>query len=419
MDIKWKNEYSAVISIIAIIVFIDRLGIKNFIKITFVVLLMLCIILNTLNILDIIKLVDNRKERKVKWEKGVINTIRTTVKDSFIIKSIMFKTTFIIMLTILFGMAIVIGYLSLEDYNSYLLFISLLYALYYLLVIPYYILKKISSLNRIIKGTDEIVSGNLNYTIEEEEKGMLSRLAYNINNMKQGFKNSLESEMKSERLKSELITNVSHDLKTPLTSIINYVDLLKRENLSKDEIEGYIGVLDRKTQRLKILIDDLFEASKIASGSVELNVELVDIVSLANQALAEFDEKIKKSPLTFKINLGNEKIHTYLDGKKTWRVFENLINNALKYSQPNTRVYIDLEDKEHNIIFTIKNVSAYEMDFNVEEIFDRFKRGDKSRNTEGSGLGLAITKSIVEMQGGKLEIEIDGDLFKVMVIFCK
>ncbi|MBU5486322.1 sensor histidine kinase [Clostridium sp. MSJ-11] len=380
---------------------------------------MLCIILNTLNILDIIKLVDNRKERKVKWEKGVINTIRTTVKDSFIIKSIMFKTTFIIMLTILFGMAIVIGYLSLEDYNSYLLFISLLYALYYLLVIPYYILKKISSLNRIIKGTDEIVSGNLNYTIEEEEKGMLSRLAYNINNMKQGFKNSLESEMKSERLKSELITNVSHDLKTPLTSIINYVDLLKRENLSKDEIEGYIGVLDRKTQRLKILIDDLFEASKIASGSVELNVELVDIVSLANQALAEFDEKIKKSPLTFKINLGNEKIHTYLDGKKTWRVFENLINNALKYSQPNTRVYIDLEDKEHNIIFTIKNVSAYEMDFNVEEIFDRFKRGDKSRNTEGSGLGLAITKSIVEMQGGKLEIEIDGDLFKVMVIFCK
>ncbi|MEW9096768.1 MAG: HAMP domain-containing sensor histidine kinase [Clostridiaceae bacterium] len=419
MDIKWKNEYSTVIAIITIIIFIDRLGIKNFIKITFVVLLMLCIILNILNVLDIIKLVDNKKERKVKWEKGVINTIRTTVKDSFIIKSIMFKTTFIIILTAFFGMAIVIGYLRLENHNNYLLFISLLYALFYVLVIPYYILKKISSLNRIIKGTDEIVSGNLNYTIEEEEKGMLSRLAYNINNMKQGFKNSLESEMKSERLKSELITNVSHDLKTPLTSIINYVDLLKRENLSKDEIEGYIGVLDRKTQRLKILIDDLFEASKMASGSVELNVELVDIVSLVNQALAEFDEKIKKSPLAFKINLGNEKIYAYLDGKKTWRVFENLINNALKYSQPNTRVYIDLEEREHNIIFTIKNVSAYEMDFNVEEIFDRFKRGDKSRNTEGSGLGLAITKSIVEMQGGKLDIEIDGDLFKAMVTFCK
>lgn len=234
-----------------------------------------------------------------------------------------------------------------------------------------------------------------------------------------GFKSSLDNQMKSERLKSELITNVSHDLKTPLTSIVSYVDLLKSEALSKDEIQSYVAILERKSQRLKNLIDDLFEASKMASGNVELKVEKVNVVALINQALAEYEEKIKQSSLTFKLDFEKQKIYALLDGKKTWRVFDNLISNALKYAQPHTRVYLSIIEEQDQVIIIIKNISAYEMNFDVEEIFERFKRGDASRATEGSGLGLAIAKSIVELQGGTLRIEIDGDLFKAIVAFNK
>jgi signal transduction histidine kinase len=235
--------------------------------------------------------------------------------------------------------------------------------------------------------------------------------------MKEGFKISLDNRIKNERLKAELITNVSHDLKTPLTSIINYVDLLKRKDLSKEDSQDYVEVLDKKTQRMKVLIEDLFEASKLSSGSVELTIERIDVGALLYQALAEFDEKIKNSSLTFKVNAKKQKFYADLDGNKTWRVFENLISNILKYSQANTRVYIDLEEKQNRVILTMKNVSAYELDFDTGELFERFKRGDQSRSTEGSGLGLSIAKSIVTLQGGKLSIEIDGDLFKVIIEF--
>jgi signal transduction histidine kinase len=261
------------------------------------------------------------------------------------------------------------------------------------------------------------MSGNFDYLLNEKGGGSLQKLAHNINNINAGLKNSLEKEMKSERLKTELITNVSHDLKTPLTSIMNYVDLLKREDLSKEEMTDYIGVLDRKTQRLKVLIEDLFEASKINSGAVELQLERVDIGALLHQTLAEFTEKIENSSLVFKINVERNKHQAELDGKKTWRVFENLISNILKYSQPNTRVYIDLFQQNNVSVLIMKNIASYEMDFDSEEIFERFKRGDNSRHTEGSGLGLAIAKSIMELQGKELKVEVDGDLFKVIIHF--
>ncbi|MGH4117534.1 sensor histidine kinase [Clostridium sp.] len=299
--------------------------------------------------------------------------------------------------------------------SSMIIIVPIMYFLCYLLFIMIYFINKIRFFKNILKGTEEIVSGNLNYTIKEKGAGKLFKLAHNINNMKAGFKKSLENEIKSERLKSELITNVSHDLKTPLTSIINYVDLLKKEDLPNEQAKGYIEVLDRKSQRLKMLIDDLFEASKMASGAVELNLEKVDVTALLQQSLAELHEKINSSSLIFKVKIPEEKVYANLDGKKTWRVFENLINNILKYSLPKTRVYIDLIEANNNIIITMKNISAYEMDFDNKEIFERFKRGDKSRNTEGSGLGLAIAKSILELQGGSLSIEIDGDLFKAVV----
>ncbi|GFZ83125.1 hypothetical protein GCM10008018_31390 [Paenibacillus marchantiophytorum] len=245
----------------------------------------------------------------------------------------------------------------------------------------------------------------------------MADLAGHLNQMQIGFKTLLDKEMRIERLKTELIANVSHDLKTPLTSIINYVDLLKQKDLPSDTIESYVQVVDRKTQRLKVLIDDLLEASKMSSGAVELHMETVNVSSLLSQALAEFSDKIENSEVSFRVQIEHPQITAALDGRKTWRIFENLLSNALKYAMPHTRVHLNLREDHDHVVFTIKNVSAYEIDFEVEELFERFKRGDQSRHTEGSGLGLSIAKSIAELQGGDLQIEMDGDLFKVTVRF--
>ena len=232
----------------------------------------------------------------------------------------------------------------------------------------------------------------------------------------EGFQNAVNKEFVSQRMKTELISNVSHDLKTPLTSIINYVDLLKDTQLSQAKQQEYVQILEQKSQRLKILIEDLFEASKTASGNIELVKEKIDLVALLKQTLGEMDEKISGSTLKFKNNFPEQKAICELDGRRTYRIFENLIGNILKYSAPQSRVYIDCQVDEE-ITLTFKNISAYEMNFTVEEIMERFKRGDESRHTEGSGLGLAIAKNLTELQGGQFEIYIDGDLFKVVIKF--
>ena len=276
------------------------------------------------------------------------------------------------------------------------------------------IYKSLIYLDQIIMDTEKMAKGNLDSGIEEKGKGQLSKLAHNINNLSDGLRESISKEMKSERLKSELITNVSHDLKTPLTSIINYVDLLKKEE-DIEVIRDYIGILDRKSQRLKVLIQDLFEVSKASSGALDMNIETIEINSLLKQTLAEFDDKINNSKLDFKIKLQKEKIYVMADGKKTWRVFENLIINILKYSLEDSRVYITLDKEDDYVKIVMKNISSYEMDFNPDEISERFKRADDSRNTEGSGLGLAIAKSFIDLQKGIFNIDIDGDLFKVTI----
>lgn len=373
----------------------------------------------SINMVSFYRIIKDRDALSNQWKKSILYRMKFTIRKSFENKSTFTNAFLITMFTSFFGFFICLTLVTIGFSGRSSVFLFILYIVVYLIIYIPYALRKITLFDRILEGSEEILSGNLNHTIDEKGSGKLLRLASNINNMKIGFKKSIESQMKSERLKSELITNVSHDLKTPLTSIINYVDLLKREGLSKEEMEGYISILDRKTQRLKTLIEDLFEASKAASGAIELHIEKIDVAALLTQTLAEFDEKIKASSLTFRVKGTNKKIYANLDGKKTWRVFDNLINNALKYSQENTRVYIDLIDSDNKVTLTVKNISSYEMDFNVEEIFERFKRGDKSRNTDGSGLGLAIAKSIVELQGGKLDIEIDGDLFKAIVTFYK
>ncbi|WP_411170167.1 sensor histidine kinase [Clostridium sp. MB05] len=268
----------------------------------------------------------------------------------------------------------------------------------------------------LLKATNKIAEGNLDVTIEEE-LGVFEPLKDELQKIQKGFKNAVDEEVKSQRMKTELISNVSHDLKTPLTSIITYIDLLKGENVSEEDRRIYLDTLDRKSQRLKNLIEDLFEVSKATSKNIQLNIVNVDIVSLMKQTQFELSDKIEESSLKFKWNFPESKVIVPLDSQKTFRVFENLLINIVKYSMPNSRVYIDIIDENEEVYVTLKNMSANEIDFAAEEIVERFARGDESRNTEGSGLGLAIAKSFVELQGGTLNIEVDGDLFKVILKF--
>ncbi|WP_172675749.1 HAMP domain-containing sensor histidine kinase [Clostridium disporicum] len=277
------------------------------------------------------------------------------------------------------------------------------------------VLKKLAYLEKIMDGAKDGAEGRLTYKIEEKGQGRFRDLAHNINNMKEGLRESLQNEVKSERMKTELITNVSHDLKTPLTSIINYIDLLKREDIEPESARDYVNVLDNKAQRLKVLIDDLFEASKAASGAMELNIEKIEIVQLLKQVLGENDERISNHGLSLRVNTPEEKVFIKGDGKRLYRVFENLISNIVKYSMENTRVYIDIIKEEERVKIVMKNIAAYELNFDVNEITERFKRADEARTSEGSGLGLAIAKSIVELHGGTFYIEVDGDLFKSII----
>lgn len=291
----------------------------------------------------------------------------------------------------------------------------ILYLLLFVLFLVPYMLSKLGRFMAIINGSKEIAKGNIQNSIQDNGNDSLSELAGYINNMKAGYQSALEHQMKSERLKTELITNVSHDLKTPLTSIINYVDLLKKENHPSETTRAYIETLERKALRLKLLIEDLFDISKMASGTIELDMEYVDVATLLTQAIAESNTHMGQASLEIRERIAKFPIHANLDGNKIWRVFENLINNAQKYSLPGTRIYIYLDETDALVRFKIQNTSAYEIDFDAEELFERFKRADESRQTEGSGLGLAIVKSIVELHGGKIKVEIHGDQFNVIV----
>ncbi len=223
--------------------------------------------------------------------------------------------------------------------------------------------------------------------------------------------------MKSERMKTELITNVSHDIKTPLTSIINYVDLLKKEEMPSETSVQYLEVIDRQSARLKKLIVDLIEASKASSGNVEIEPVPTDVNELLVQTTAEYESRCQEKNLEMVLNLLPETAHILVDGRHIWRVLDNILGNAYKYSLENTRIYIDVTRRDGQICISFKNVSATPLNISADELLERFVRGDSSRNTEGSGLGLSIAKSLTELQGGEFKLEIDGDLFKCEVTF--
>ncbi len=267
---------------------------------------------------------------------------------------------------------------------------------------------------KLLHMTRTIAAGDLT-TENNEDMGLFNPIRDELDSIRSGFRKAVHNEVRSRNMKTELITNVSHDLKTPLTAIITYVDLLKKEDLTEEERREYVNTLDRKSQRLKILIEDLFEVSKAASDNITMNFEDVDLVSLIKQVRLENEDRIQESTLDFRFQMPEERCVLSLDPQRTFRVVENLIQNILKYSMPHSRVYIDLRDTGAEVTVSFKNMSAAEMNFSPDEITERFVRGDLSRNTEGSGLGLAIAQSFVERQNGTFEVSIDGDLFKTVI----
>ena len=288
-----------------------------------------------------------------------------------------------------------------------------------LFISTYIIYNKVTHFHKIQEGLQVAKNGDYDYKIRLEGNGEFRRLSEDINEITSGLKSAVQNEVRSEKLKTELITNVSHDIKTPLTSIISYVDLLKREGLDSNNAPKYLDVLERKSNRLKNLTEDLFEAAKATSGSIQPKFERVHINSLIEQLLGELDEKINESQLIFKVTASNEKIYAMADGRLLSRVMENLLSNIFKYTLKGSRVYIEISEEGDSVYVSFKNISAYELNIPVNELMERFKRGDESRSSEGSGLGLAIAGSLMEVQGGSLELSIDGDLFKAEIRLSK
>ena len=274
---------------------------------------------------------------------------------------------------------------------------------------------------KIKEGIEKISEGELDYKIDLEDiHGEQRKIAEQVNSIGSGLDAAVEKNMKSERLKTDLITNVSHDIKTPLTSIINYVNLLKQEKFDDPRIQRYIEVLEEKSQRLKTLTEDVVEASKVSSGNISLEFMNINMIELIQQTSGEFEEKFQTRNLTQIMNLPEEDAIVRVDGRRMWRVLANIYNNAAKYAMEGTRIYADLQTLDGKVIFSLKNISEQPLNISTaDELTERFIRGDLSRSTEGSGLGLSIAKTLTTMMGGTFDLYLDGDLFKVVIIFDK
>lgn len=285
----------------------------------------------------------------------------------------------------------------------------------------YIMLRKAVEHYQILQGVGEIAEGDLTAKIDVDDlHGEDKKLAEAINNIGAGLLHAVDDNTKNERMKADLITNVSHDIKTPLTSIINYVNLIKLEDIENERVRNYVEILDEKSQRLKQLTEDLVEASKVSSGNVKLDMQMIDLVELVCQTGGEFNEKFESKELTIVTKLPHNTVFIWADGRHLYRVIENLYNNVAKYALEKTRVYVEVQANEEEAVFSIKNVSEKSLaleNSNVEDLTERFIRGDSSRTTEGSGLGLSIAKNLTILMGGQFDISVDGDLFKAALVF--
>ena len=315
---------------------------------------------------------------------------------------------------ILFSVFLVINFSGVLLGSPVLFFIALIVDLF----IGYKIFQNRVALENICTGVKRIAEGDLSYQFENTEKLLeYQGLAESMNQIREGFEQAVEKSIRDERLKAELITNVSHDIKTPLTSIISYIDLIKRENITKEPLKGYVEVLDQKSQRLKHLIEDLVEASKAGTGNIELECTKLDMRQLVIQAVGEFEEQFQQKQLETVLDIGNDSVIVNVDGRRCYRILENLFSNVCKYSLPHTRVYVNLSRNGKEMELCIRNISEIPLNIDPQELTQRFVRGDKSRTKEGNGLGLSIAKSLTQLQNGKFEIVMDGDLFKVIIHF--
>ena len=288
------------------------------------------------------------------------------------------------------------------------------------LIVTGFVVYSIININKIKKYTKSLAEGNTDDEFSTENMhGEFLSYAEDLGHVNDGIKAAVENQMKSEMMKTELITNVSHDIKTPLTSIINYVDLLEKENIDNEKAQEYLEVLNRQSQRLKKLIIDLIDVSKASTGNVDVNLEKLDLSIILTQLNGEYEEQFEAKKLKLVINNKASDTHIMADGRQIYRVFDNLFVNIKKYAQDNTRVYIDITDEGDKLGVSMKNISKEELNISGEELMERFTRGDRSRNTEGSGLGLSIAKSLIELQNGQINIAVDGDLYKVELLIPK
>lgn len=351
----------------------------------------------------IFKFLGKRLKKFYSWLKYLYSNASLLKKTWVIALGVLIFSTFFIV-----GVGDVISYWARDEFVIIMLIITaiVIALLFYFAVI----------LQKIKLGGERIAKGDLQYKIDTKYMYYdFKEFAESLNNINDGLQEAINEKMKSEHFKTELITNVSHDIKTPLTSIINYVDLIKKETIENEKLIEYIDVLDRQSARLKKLVEDLVEASKASSGNLTVNLAPCNITVLLNQALGEFSEKLEKANLTPIVKTDDDGIAVLADGRHLWRVFDNLLSNVCKYGLEGTRVYIDVKTEKNGVLVTFRNISKYQLNVSSEELLERFVRGDKSRHTEGHGLGLSIAKSLMEIQGGSLDISVDGDLFKVTV----
>lgn len=333
----------------------------------------------------------------------------------YIIKNLTIVKKTVLGLAAVVAAVFLAGIMGMGFYSSGLFAFLLLIIIALMMIFAVYIS---ICLQKIKMGGELMSQGNFENKIDSEKMlpDFVEFCGY-LNNINSTVQNAVDEKTRSERLKTELITNVSHDIKTPLTSIINYVDLIKKENVENEKVTEYISVLDRQSARLKKLIEDLVEASKASTGNLSVELTKCEPAVLLTQTLGEFDEKLKNAGLTPVLTCPENPLYIMADGRHLWRVFENLTANICKYSLSGTRVYLEIYENRGSVCVTFKNISKNELNISGEELTERFVRGDSSRNTEGSGLGLSIAKNLTELQGGKLNIDIDGDLFKATVIF--
>ena len=352
----------------------------------------------------VISFINKRLKKFFDWIKFVYS-------NSSLLKKCWIIILAIVVSSLIFTVAVVNNLYDAHEFFVLVMFVTVtavILAILYLAII----------MQKIKSGGERIAKGDLQYKIDTKYMfGDFKAFAESLNNINEGLQTAVNEKMRSERFKTELITNVSHDIKTPLTSIINYVDLIKKEEIGNETARQYIEVLDRQSGRLKKLVEDLVEASKASSGSLSVELVPCDVTVLLTQTLGEFEDKLNKRGLTPVVNTPEQPLRILADGRHLWRIFDNLMGNICKYALYGTRVYIDVKNEQGRAVITFRNISENQLNVSADELMERFVRGDKSRNTEGSGLGLSIAKSLAELQGGVMELNVDGDLFKASVIF--